>query len=266
MPHFLYVDYNGLRLFYTLNLDGGGMTFGQQYVQFVRDRVGRVPHIFEACAGPGFIGFSLLAHDLCDRLTLADINPAAVDVCRKTVEYNHLEDRVSVFLCDGLSEIPETERWDLVVGNPPHWNGSEDDYAVNRRLFDPNLAIHRDLYRECKRFLTAEGCIILQENGDATQPSDFTEMLAESGLDLIEVYPPQHEQRSRLSGHPAIKGARHVAVREIDRLSDHPLVERLMKDNALFQRLRKLPALTTVSPYYFLWTRPAAQRAEAASG
>ena len=124
MPRLHHVHYAGLRLFYAVDLEGGGMTFGQQYVDYLRREVGPVDHIFEMCAGPGFIGFSLLAHGLCERLTLADINPAAVEICRKTIAHNNLSDRVRVYLSDCLDDIPKTEQWDLVVGNPPHWNGT----------------------------------------------------------------------------------------------------------------------------------------------
>src|SRR5579862_3880812 len=70
------VKYRDIVVSYLPELDGGGHTFGQQYLDVVRSKVGPVGHAFEYCAGPGFIGFSLLAHGLCDRLTLADVNPA----------------------------------------------------------------------------------------------------------------------------------------------------------------------------------------------
>ena len=38
-----------------------------------------------------FIGFSLLAHGICDKLTVADVNPEAVECCKKTVKENKLE-------------------------------------------------------------------------------------------------------------------------------------------------------------------------------
>jgi methylase of polypeptide subunit release factors len=102
-------------------LDGGGRSFGQDFLPVVRNLFGHVGRVFEFCAGPGFVGFSLLAHGLCDSLTVADINPRAVGALRQTVSRNGLEDRVHVFHSDGLAGIPAGERWDLVVGNPPHF-------------------------------------------------------------------------------------------------------------------------------------------------
>ena len=56
------------------------------------------PRAFEWCAGPRFIGFSLLGHGLCDTLCLADINPEAVSACERTIADNALTDRVSAIV------------------------------------------------------------------------------------------------------------------------------------------------------------------------
>lgn len=65
---------------------------------------------FEWCAGPGFIGFSLLAYGLCDAVVLADINPDAVRCSLETVKRNRLEARVRVFQSDNLDGIPANEK------------------------------------------------------------------------------------------------------------------------------------------------------------
>src|SRR3954468_5200722 len=127
------IKYNQIAVNYLPELDGGGMTFGPQYLGVIRQKLGRIGHAFEYCAGPGFIGFSLLANGLCDRLTLADVNPEAVEAGRDTIARNHLEDRVKVYLSDCLDQIPATEKWDLVVSNPPHFDGDHDDYRASIR-------------------------------------------------------------------------------------------------------------------------------------
>ena len=76
---------------------------------------------FSGARGPGFIGFALLGYGFCDTLCLADINPEAVDACRRTVIQNRLAERVAVYHSDNLDGIPASEQWDLVVGNPPHF-------------------------------------------------------------------------------------------------------------------------------------------------
>src|SRR5690349_9794644 len=116
------VRYGDIDVYYKRFLDGGGTGFGQDFLRLFRSR--RMPtqaRVFEWCAGPGFIGFSLLGFGLCDTLCLADINSDAVRACERTVAYNRLEERVSIYHSDNLDNIPASERWDLVVGNPPHF-------------------------------------------------------------------------------------------------------------------------------------------------
>ena len=65
---------------------------------------------FEFCAGPGFIGFMLLAAGICDTLVLGDVNPRAVAAARATLAESsnaHLRRRVTVYHSDVLADIPE---------------------------------------------------------------------------------------------------------------------------------------------------------------
>ena len=106
--------YAGVRVSYKRHLDGGGSTFGQDFVPLLRKRgMPKAPRAFEWCAGPGFIGFSLLAHGLCETLCVADVNPEAVAACRRTVARNGLKSKVAVYQSDNLNDIPASEQWDL---------------------------------------------------------------------------------------------------------------------------------------------------------
>lgn len=182
------VRYKGITVSYLPRLDGGGIGFGQEYIRVVREKIGKVDHVFEYCAGPGFIGFSLMAHNLCERLTLTDINPDAVMACKETIKNNGLQSKVSVYLSDCLDGIPESKKWDLVVGNPPHWPSSKDEYHEDITKYDPNLIIHRKFYRDIHKYLEPNGSILIQENGRATRHEDFIQMIEENGLKIIDVF------------------------------------------------------------------------------
>ena len=79
---------------------GGGPGFGLDLVRyaynhFVRDgetNYGWLPtqprRCFEFCAGPAFIGFTLLGLGVCTSLALADVNPASVEAMQRTVSRN----------------------------------------------------------------------------------------------------------------------------------------------------------------------------------
>ena len=176
----LFESYPGIRVYNKKKLAGGGQTIGQDYLRFFREcKLPKQGRVFEWCAGPGFIGFSILAHGLCETLCLADVNPRAVRACRKTIRKHGLENRVTVYESDNLDAIPAEERWDLVVSNPPHF---ADQHWGSLRAHDPDWSIHRGFYASVGRFLTPEGLILIQENGDGSGPETFREMIESGGL------------------------------------------------------------------------------------
>jgi len=97
---YLIKKYGEIEVAWLPELNGGGMTHGQQFIPVVKRVCGKVGRAFEFCAGPGFIGFSLLAEGLCRYLCVADANPLAVEALKETVRRNRLIDRVSVYLSD----------------------------------------------------------------------------------------------------------------------------------------------------------------------
>jgi len=180
----LTVDCAGVRVSYKTHLDGGGSTFGQEFIPFFRRRgMPKQTSVFEWCAGPGFIGFSMLGNGLCDRLYLSDVNPEAVAACRRTVQENGLIGRVIAYQSDNLTSIPSSERWDLVVSNPPHF--VEDVAEI--RFHDPDWRLHRAFFRTISRHLKANGVVVLQENDRGSTAETFRVMIEEAGLSTVFV-------------------------------------------------------------------------------
>jgi Methyltransferase small domain len=144
------VVFNTLVVFDRDDLEGGGLTFGQDFNRTLLELgLGRCERLFEFCAGPAYIGYSLLANGFCERLTLADINPVSVEAARKTAEFNNIQHLVNTYVSDSLKQIPDSERWDLVVGNPPHFRGITAAIGAAARPLiwaDPEWSLHRDFY------------------------------------------------------------------------------------------------------------------------
>lgn len=177
------VDYNGIGVFYKKVLDGGGTTIGQDFVAMLQERgLPKQERIFEWCAGPGFIGFSMLARGMCETLCLADVNPRAIEACRLTVRGNQLENKVSVYHSDNLKHIPETERWDLIVSNPPHY---ENLLIGDIRGQDKDWNVHRDFFRDIGKFLRPGGVIALLENNQGSTVATFQQMIDDAGLRIV---------------------------------------------------------------------------------
>lgn len=177
--------YKHIDVRYSLHLNGGGIVFSHEFVRLVRTRIGKVGHVCEYCCGPGYIGFHLLAEGLCDRLTLTDVNPRAVEAVKATIRDNHLEDRVAVYQSDALSGLPESEKWDLVVGNPPWVLAQGRDIKV----FDPGGRVHREFFERARRHLNPGGSVLFIEGGEFTDPDDFRPMMEASGFEFVEPLP-----------------------------------------------------------------------------
>jgi predicted RNA methylase len=179
------VQYGDIRVHYKRHLEGGGRHFGQDFIEVLRRRgMPAQGRAFEWCAGPGFIGFSLLAHGLCRSLCLADLNEDSVYACRRTIRDNGLGDRVPVYHSDNLRSIPASEKWDLVVSNPPHFI---DAYAGDWRAYDEDWHIHREFFDTVGNFLNPGGVIVLQENNMGSTVESFRGMIEDAGLSIVFV-------------------------------------------------------------------------------
>jgi len=163
-----YVTYGDIRVRYRDHLDGGGRTFGIDYLPLFHDLgMPRQPRVFEWCAGPGFIGFALLGHGFCETLCLADINPEAVEACHLTVAQNGLAQRVAVYRSDNLDGIPKSERWDLVVGNPPHF---ADLAPGELRFHDECWYLHRNFLGAVSNSSNRAAWLFLSKTTKARRP------------------------------------------------------------------------------------------------
>jgi predicted RNA methylase len=204
-----HVAFAGIEISYRAELDGGGTGFGQEFIPFLKSRgMPKQKRVFEWCCGPAFIGFSMLGHGLCETLCLSDINPAAVSSCQNTVQANDLGSRVSVYRSDNLKSIPASERWNLIVSNPPHFI---DQYQGDIRAHDPNWRIHREFFETVSIHLADDGVIVLQENNRGSTVETFRSMIEKAGLEILFTHGdhPALTERSSfyfvgigLNGHP----------------------------------------------------------------
>ncbi|MCI0723142.1 MAG: methyltransferase [Acidobacteria bacterium] len=183
-------SYNGLVVFDRPDLHGGGLTFGQDFFRVLLQLgVPRRERIYEFCAGPGYIGYALLAYGFCENLTLADINPVAVAAAQETAKHNGIESRVNIYCSDCLNQVPVTEKWDLVVGNPPHFLSSTDRFPMNLRAHDPGWSVHRRFYGAVRQFMKPGSLVVLMENVNRSNPGIFREMIWSGGGKLVEAIP-----------------------------------------------------------------------------
>ena len=184
--------YRNINIYYEPHLDGDGRVFYPEFQRIIKERIGKVNIIYEYCAGPAFIGFSLLEDKMCKKLVLSDIVLDSVECCKKTIKENKLNEKVSLYLSDCLKQIP-LQKWDLVVSNPPHFS-KEDNFGFRENgeptksiiSLDKNWEIHKNFYMNIKKYLNKGGLTLFVENGRGSCPELFKEMIKEGGLKYID--------------------------------------------------------------------------------
>jgi methylase of polypeptide subunit release factors len=192
---------NKFEVFWTDNLNGGGMYFGSEYPNLIRtlypNRIFK--NCLEWCSGPGFIGYNLLDFGLCENLILTDLYQPAIDIAYQTAQHNNLLDKVQFYCSDKIENLPKHLKFDLVVGNPPHYD--RPYINENSRIADdPDWLIHKQFYNNIYHYLSDDGVVILQENEDGSTINDFQNMILDSNLKISNVIksPKYYESKPTL--------------------------------------------------------------------
>lgn len=203
-----------LEVHYAATLDGYGTTLALPFLEAVRAVAERrYRRCFEWCSGPGFLAITLWRAGLADELVLADKNPAVRPWVEKTRRANDLP--LTYYESDNFEAIPQTERFDLVIANPPNYcrlNPEHPAYLGLRddpRPNDPGWAIHDAFYARVADYLEPGADLFVSEvELDRTEvflPEDapdipydlrneaprrtFSAMIADAGLELVSAEP-----------------------------------------------------------------------------
>ena len=182
-----------ITVFYTDDTEGGGQHFGQDFISKIKIKYPnrKFSKVFEWCSGPGFIGFSLLSHGICDKLCLTDLHNPALELLDQTINYqeNNCSDLVSTYLLKDMGLLPAHEMFDLVVSNPPHYNKNVSQLEnANRICSDINWQSHKNFFNNIKSHLMPNGIILLQENYKGSTPDSFKSFIDNSGLQITDCF------------------------------------------------------------------------------
>jgi methylase of polypeptide subunit release factors len=150
---------------------------------------------FEWCSGPGFIGFELLSENICNNLFLADIYQPALAAINKTAWSlpERYRFKVNSAHIKGIADLPTDWKFDLVVGNPPHWNHNVGAFITNMRCRDrlcqdEDWNLHREFFKNIGPHLNDGAVILLQEQPLASGPNMFKAMIEDVGLRIKDCY------------------------------------------------------------------------------
>lgn len=122
-----------------------------------------------------------------------DIYDVSTDTCIQNAKENNISHLVNAHTSSTISGIPSSERFDLVVANPPHCGSSEGliknfSYENTKRiLVDEKHTAHKEFFKNIKQYLTHDADIYItvpSKNND-----HFVRWAKEGGLTYMGIYP-----------------------------------------------------------------------------
>lgn len=187
---------------FPIILEGGGVEQRVFFAKKVQATGKNYKRAFEWCAGMGIIGYDLLSKGYCDHIVFNDKFPLAIDTCLENAKNNNITTLVTGYIGDSISTIPKSEKWDLVVANPPHtasregWErAARESFAANnaepwepelfdnwaRLIVDEDWKSHVDFFKHLKDYLLPDADVFICENGKF----DFLEKLFQEDFNII---------------------------------------------------------------------------------
>ncbi|TWU23790.1 peptide chain release factor N(5)-glutamine methyltransferase [Bythopirellula polymerisocia] len=98
--------------------------------------------IADVGTGSGAIAVCIAKHFENCSVTAIDISPAALDVARRNAEKHGVAERIKFVAGDLFSTLSSTEKYSLVLSNPPYVSSEEmADLAPDVRDYEPHLAL-----------------------------------------------------------------------------------------------------------------------------
>ncbi|MCU1285369.1 MAG: hypothetical protein JWO13_1719 [Acidobacteriales bacterium] len=186
------VDYDGLVVFDFADpmLFGGGAVHAPDFLRALMQlRIGPCERLCDFCGGVGYIGYSLLSRRFCKTLCFVDLNARAIDAVNFTARHNGIENLVTTYVSDALDQVPENERWDLVVCNPPQLLPRVQTDKDTVMTFDPEWRLHRKFYSNLKNYMNPGAHAVVMGARYETTAKTFQPMIEAGGGRVVAEIP-----------------------------------------------------------------------------
>lgn len=186
---------NGTHINWNRGDDGGGST---HYVDFLNaiTHGKKYNKGLEWCAGLSAIAFSLIDADICDHFTLMDIYEPALITAKENAEKNNIGHKISYHVLGKVGDLPDSEKFDLIVANPPHCvTGDWIDKTLTtqpefddiyRLTIDKDWELHKEFYANISKHLNPGADVYITQ---VLEYSVLEEFKATSGLVFVEKFP-----------------------------------------------------------------------------
>jgi len=177
-----------------------GEMIAEGAIRMIQEKHLKELRILDICCGVGVIGLTIFLNlekniDF-KNVAFSDINIFNLQSLRKTLQKNNIRKKqFSIYLSDSLMHIPTSEKFDIIVSNPPHFAGGAHPKSRPTTLadelgaYDPDWGFHQSFYRQCHNYLTEKGEIWFLENSSASSEEAFLPFIkANDQLTYIETF------------------------------------------------------------------------------
>lgn len=99
--------------------------------------------VLDLCTGSGCVAVAIAKNVAASTVTAVDISPAALTIAAENAAKHGVSDRVAFFEGDLFAPLPATERFDIIVSNPPYVRTDElAGLEADVRMYEPRLALN----------------------------------------------------------------------------------------------------------------------------
>lgn len=166
-------------------------TLVEEIINICNNRTGL--NILDIGTGSGAITISLAKYLDKSHVVSADISDIALEIASKNAISNNVDERIDFIKSDVFSNVPQEEKFDLIVSNPPYIRKADID-GLDRQVkdFEPynaleggedGLDFYRKITKESKDFLENKGILAYEVGHD--QAYDVSEIMRENGFEGI---------------------------------------------------------------------------------
>lgn len=146
-------------------------------------------NILDVGTGSGCIPVTLLKHKINWKATALDIDPNALDVAAENAQIQGISERITFIQANFTDGFSPTEKWNLIVSNPPYIALSEKAAMESNVL---NWEPHTALFPEGNDpliFYKKLADLLYRQNSHCELWSEINSTLAEETLDIFDTFP-----------------------------------------------------------------------------
>ncbi len=142
--------------------------------------------VMDMCSGTGIVGLLVNAHYDVKRIDCVEIQPQLYDMCRRSIVYNGITDKVIPYNMD-LRDAPKMlgeQKYDIILCNPPYLPLTVGRTSVSESRkaarFEVNGSLS-DIIAASKKLLKNLGRLVMSHK--AERLSDIISLMRENGIE-----------------------------------------------------------------------------------